>query len=52
MEEAQVDGFGAVDTDPWHEVPAVPLTIQDTGIPESFLRELILKTVWAHDMPS
>ena len=52
MEEAQVDGFGADDTDPWQEVPAVPLTIQDTGIPESFLRELVLKTVWAHDMPS
>jgi len=28
------------------------LTIEDTGIPESFLRELVLKTVWAHDVPS
>jgi predicted ATPase with chaperone activity len=28
------------------------MTLEDTGIPESFLRELVLKTVWAHDMPS
>ena len=37
---------------PWAYVPAVPTTIQATGIPEAFLRELVLKTVWAHDVPS
>ncbi len=37
---------------PWQYVPLVPTTIKDTGIPEAFLRELILKTVWAHDVPS
>jgi len=38
--------------DPWAYVPLVPTTIPGTGIPESFLRELVLKTVWAHDVPS
>jgi len=37
---------------PWAYVPPVPTTIQATGIPEAFLRELVLKTVWAHDVPS
>lgn len=39
-------------TDPWQYVPAVPMTIKDTGIPESYLRELVLKTLWAHDKPT
>lgn len=38
--------------DPWLYVPLVPQTIEDTGIPEAFLRELVLKAVWANDMPS
>lgn len=38
--------------DPWTHVPPVPLTIEETGVPEAFLRELVLKTVWAHDMPT
>ncbi len=38
--------------DPWQYVPLVPRTIKDTGVPEAFLRELVLKTVWAHDVPS
>jgi len=38
--------------DPWVDVPAVPLTLAETGIPEAFLRELVLKTIWAHDMPT
>jgi predicted ATPase with chaperone activity len=38
--------------DPWQYVPAVPMTIKDTGIPESYLRELVLKTLWAHDKPT
>ncbi|MDP9238440.1 MAG: hypothetical protein M3P30_13785 [Chloroflexota bacterium] len=37
---------------PWTEVPLVPLTLPDTGIPDAFLRELVLKTIWAHDMPT
>jgi hypothetical protein len=37
--------------DPWEQVPLVATTIKDTGIPEAFLRELVLKTVWAHDVP-
>ncbi|HZP57649.1 MAG TPA: hypothetical protein VFC53_08840 [Dehalococcoidia bacterium] len=40
------------DQDPWAYVPPVPTTIQETGIPEAFLRELVLKTIWAHDLPS
>ena len=38
--------------DPWQHVPPVPSTVKDTGIPESFLRELVLKTLWAHDRPT
>lgn len=38
--------------DAWTHVPGVPMTIEETGIPEAFLRELVLKTLWAHDMPS
>jgi predicted ATPase with chaperone activity len=38
--------------DPWQYVPLVPTNIKETGIPEAFLRELVLKTVWAHDVPS
>lgn len=37
---------------PWEYVPAVPTTIAETGIPEAFLRELVLKSIWAHDLPS
>jgi hypothetical protein len=37
---------------PWLHVPRVPTTVEETGIPESFLRELVLKTLWAHDMPT
>jgi predicted ATPase with chaperone activity len=40
------------ESDPWQYVPLVPTTVKDTGIPEAFLRELVLKTVWAHDVPS
>jgi predicted ATPase with chaperone activity len=40
------------DEDPWAHVPPVPTTIEETGIPEAFLRELALKTIWAHDMPT
>ena len=49
-EEGRAPASGA--PDPWRHVPAVPTTIRDTGIPEAFLRELVLKTVWAHDVPS
>ena len=40
------------DDDPWVHVPPVPMTIEDTGIPEPFLREMVLKTTWAHDKPT
>lgn len=40
------------DEDPWKYVPLVPTTISETGIPEAFLRELVLKSIWANDMPS
>ena len=40
------------DDDPWAHVPPVPMTIEDTGVPEPFLRELVLKTIWAHDKPT
>ena len=42
----------AVVEDPWEHVPLIPTTIAETGIPEAFLRELVLKSVWAHDAPS
>lgn len=45
--EAETPAF-----DPWATVPLVPTTVRGTGIPEAFLRELVLKTVWAHDVPS
>lgn len=35
--------------DPWTYVPLAPKSVADTGIPESFLRELLLKTIWAYD---
>lgn len=38
-------------TDPWQHVPVVPMSVSATGIPESFLRELVLKVIWAHDKP-
>lgn len=38
--------------DPWQHVPLAPARVEDTGIPEAFLRELLIKAVWAHDMPS
>ena len=40
-----------VDRDPWSYVPPAPLTVEETGVPEPFLRELVLKVLWAHDRP-
>jgi predicted ATPase with chaperone activity len=34
---------------PWRFVPPPPMTVAATGIPEPFLRELVLKTLWAYD---
>jgi predicted ATPase with chaperone activity len=42
----------APETDPWAYVPPVPKTIADTGIPEAFLRELVLKALWVYDTPT
>jgi predicted ATPase with chaperone activity len=50
--EAMPSDDGAESGGPWQYVPLVPTTIKETGIPDSFLRELVLKTVWAHDVPS
>ena len=57
MEQADTDEAtptvaGPAKNEPWAYVPPVPVTVQDTGIPEPFLRELLLKTLWAHDKPS
>ena len=38
--------------DPWAYVPLVPMNVDDTGVPEPFLRELLLKTLWAYDKPT
>ena len=38
--------------DPWAYVPLVPMSVDDTGVPEPFLRELLLKTLWAYDKPT
>ena len=38
--------------DPWAHVPPVPKTIPETGIPEAFLRELLLKALWVYDTPT
>jgi predicted ATPase with chaperone activity len=37
---------------PWSYVAPAPLTVQETGIPEAFLRELVLKALWLYDMPT
>jgi hypothetical protein len=42
----------AIDGDPWSFTPPVPMTVEDTGIPQAFLRELVLRTLWAHDRPT
>jgi hypothetical protein len=42
----------AYDPGPWEGVPLVPTTIEETGLPEGFLRELVLKAIWANDRPS
>ena len=41
-----------LDNGPWEYVPLVPMSVNDTGIPEPFLRELVLKTLWAYDRPT
>ena len=45
-------GSAAAASSPWSYVPPAPMSVADTGIPEPFLRELALKTLWAHDKPS
>ncbi len=51
-DDAAVAPAVALASDPWAYVPPVPMTVEDTGIPEPFLRELTLKTLWAHDRPT
>ncbi len=38
--------------DPWSFVPPAPMSVRETGIPEAFLRELVLKTLWVYDKPT
>jgi len=38
--------------DPWNFVPPAPLTVSQTGVPEAFLRELLLKALWVYDKPT
>ncbi len=37
--------------DPWSYVPLAPTAVSETGIPEPFLQELVLKTIRVHDAP-
>jgi hypothetical protein len=39
----------AEEQSPWDFVPLAPKTVDETGIPEPFLRELLLKALWAYD---
>lgn len=52
VEAAMGPAEEADEEDPWTLVPSVPMTVDETGIPEPFLRELLLKTIWAHDKPT
>jgi predicted ATPase with chaperone activity len=47
-----IGGHEVAPENPWQYVPLAPNTVEDTGIPEAFLRELTIKAVWAHDMPT
>lgn len=51
-DESSASGCEAPEEDPWLHVPTAPTTVEETGLPEAFLRELVLKALWAHDMPS
>ncbi|MDP3766477.1 MAG: hypothetical protein Q8S13_00545, partial [Dehalococcoidia bacterium] len=53
--EAQAEALRtgpARDSSPWSYVPAAPLNVAETGVPEPYLRELALKALWAHDKPT
>lgn len=52
MDEESYQATEPADTSPWAYVPAAPMTVEETGIPEAFLRELVLKVLWAHDRPT
>jgi hypothetical protein len=49
-DESSADSLGPVDPDsPWGFVPLAPKTVTETGVPQPFLRELLLKAIWAYD---
>lgn len=43
---------GAAEGTPWQYVPKAPTTVEETGIPDSFLSELVLKAIWVYDTPT
>jgi hypothetical protein len=48
--DSQGDSISPSDPDsPWSFVPTAPKTVEETGIPQPFLRELLLKVLWAYD---
>ena len=44
--------LGAADGSPWQFVPKAPTTVEETGIPDTFLTELVLKAIWVYDTPT
>jgi len=50
-EGAPPNGQPDENPNPWSYVPLAPKTVTETGIPEPFLRELLLKVLWAYDKP-
>jgi len=42
-------GTPIVDSDTLSTIPPAPKTVEETGLPEAFLRELVLKVIWIHD---
>ncbi len=49
---AEITTLELPEEDPWAHVPRVPRTVAETGIPEAFLREIILKALWVYDTPT
>jgi predicted ATPase with chaperone activity len=39
----------SIDPETLSTIPHAPKTIDETGLPEAFLRELVLKVIWIHD---
>ena len=53
MNEAPVDiTHRVVDEETLAHIPPAPRSVEETGIPEAFLRELLMKVLWVHDRSS